>query len=167
MPVRYRIVSDKKLNRKNTRTRAHLKANDRIGSSRELQHHFPTKGVQQHGISTDFGREIKRRCISGHAVFCEEEGLRPDQLRSQCGLRLTTSTFRQRFRCGHLSQPSTLLQTGNHYQINAEMRRAEMTWALPGACNENAVRAIHSSNQDSPPAAVPLLRLRVRLVAWN
>jgi len=69
IPVKYRIVSDKKLNRKNTRTRAHLKANDRIGSSRELQHHFPTKGVQQHGISTDFGREIKRRCISGHAVF--------------------------------------------------------------------------------------------------
>jgi hypothetical protein len=73
IPVKYRIVSDKKLNRKNTRTRAHLKANDRIGhshvGSRELQNHFPTKGVQQHGISTDCGREINRRGIVEHAVF--------------------------------------------------------------------------------------------------
>ena len=93
--MKYRIVSDKKLNRKNTRTRAHLKANDRIGHShvrsRELQNHFPTKGVQQHGISTDFGREIKRRCISGHAVFLRRG--RPQARPSALSVRPTPSDF--------------------------------------------------------------------------
>src|ERR1700691_6175559 len=95
MPVKYRIVSDKKLNRKNTRTRAHLKANDRIGhshvSARELQHHFPTKGVQQHGISTDFGRESKRRCIFGHAVFLQRG--RPQAGPTALSVRPTPNNF--------------------------------------------------------------------------
>jgi hypothetical protein len=89
--VKYRIVSDKKLNRKNTRTRAHLNAIDRMGSSRELQHHFPTKGVQQHGISTDFGRELKRRCVSGHAVFLRRG--RPQARPTALSVRPTPNDF--------------------------------------------------------------------------